>query len=119
MNHLSRGIVLGFCLTFTGGIAALATAACTPAQSAAWNTIESTVLVDVEAGKTPAQIETDVATIAVGKSGPELVLLVDDAITFLEDVGAFSILAQRRVAELHASLATQRAAELSAPGSLR
>lgn len=35
MNHLSRGIPLGFCLclTFTGGVAALATAACTPSPA--------------------------------------------------------------------------------------
>jgi hypothetical protein len=119
VNHLSRGIVLGFCLTVTGGVAALATAACTPAQSAAWSTVEQTVLTDVEAGKGIVAIESDVATDLVGVAGPTVVLIVNDILTALEDLGAFSALAAKRVPALHTALLAQHAAMMAPPGSLR
>ena len=63
---------------------------CTPAQSAAWAQVEPTVWADVEAGKSLEQIESDVAFLLVGKSGPELVAIVDDALAFLVDSGVLS-----------------------------
>jgi len=94
-----RLAALGVCATML-----FAAQGCTPAQQATWSKVESTVLTDVEAGKSLTQLETDVATVVVGKSGAELVIIIDDALTFLEDAGAISLAAKPHAAALHAEI---------------
>jgi hypothetical protein len=61
--------------------------ACSPAQMAEADKVEQTVLADIVAGKTLPQIESDVATLVAGQPGADVVVLVDDALTFLVDLG--------------------------------
>lgn len=68
-------------------VPAVAMTGCTPAQTAELQNIENVVMADLSNGKTLQQIEDDVATIAVGKVGPALVAIVDDALAFLIDSG--------------------------------
>lgn len=49
--------------------------------------IEQVVLADLTAGKTAVQIESDVAGLLAGKTGTEIVVIVNDVITVLIDAG--------------------------------
>jgi uncharacterized protein YcfL len=60
---------------------------CTPAQQAEATQIENTVLADLAAGKTLEQIEADVSKLVAGQAGADVVVIVNDALTLLEDLG--------------------------------
>jgi hypothetical protein len=69
-------------------IAALAsTNTCTPAQQAVETKVEQTILADLAAGKNLAQIETDVATLLAGQPGADAVIVVNDVLAMLIDLG--------------------------------
>ena len=61
--------------------------ACTPAQAAVLSHIEQVVLNDLTAGKTASQIEADVAVLLAGQPGADVVMIVNDAIALLIDLG--------------------------------
>lgn len=102
--------VFAWCVTFVaaavGGTTLAVATSCTPAQQAVFSTVEQKVLDDVVAGKTLTQIETDVATLLVGTPGTDVVLIVNEALTLLVDIGAIppSYLPQAKVLLAESSL---------------
>jgi hypothetical protein len=61
--------------------------ACTPANQAEATQIENVVLADLAKGDSLEQIEADVATIVAGKPGADVVVIVNDALQLLVDLG--------------------------------
>ena len=94
-----------------GGL--LAFGGCTPAQSAEMANIESTILGDLVANKSQAQIEQDVAAIVGGKFGVDVVIIVDDALTLLIDSGKLTpaelTAAQTMLGQVHPTAMGHRA----------
>jgi hypothetical protein len=80
---------LGFCV-FVFPLLLASGSACTPAQNAELSQIENKIAVDIQAGKTLEQIETDVALI-VNPNNPLVdaivIMLVNDALQLLVDAG--------------------------------
>lgn len=68
-------------------VAADVPASCTPAQQAEYTQIEQTVLADLQAGKTLAQIEQDVGQLVAGQPGADVAEILNDALTLLIDLG--------------------------------
>lgn len=65
----------------------LGAAGCKPAQEAEISTVERIVLSGIVNGETAEQIEKDVASALAGKPGVDVVILVNDAIAILRDLG--------------------------------
>ena len=61
---------------------------CTPAERAEAQTIEQLVLHDIQAGKGEQQIEADIAAQLAGQPGVDVVIILNDALAFLIDIGA-------------------------------
>lgn len=61
---------------------------CTPAERAEAQTIEQLVLHDIQAGKGEQQIEADIAALLAGQPGVDVVIILNDALAFLIDIGA-------------------------------
>jgi hypothetical protein len=59
----------------------------TPAQQAVEAKVEQTVLADIVAGKTLQQIEADVAQLVAGQPGADAVIITNDILAFLVDIG--------------------------------
>ena len=89
-------------------------AGCTPAESAKWSQVEAVVLADVNAGKNLQQIESDVAGIVIGADAPLVLTIVDDALTVLEDLGAFSLADMPHEADVHQQAKLARTAAMKA-----
>ena len=94
-----------------GGL--LAFGGCTPAQSVEMSNIESTILGDLVANKSQAQVEQDVAAIVGGKFGVDVVILVDDALVLLIDSGTLTAseltAAQTLLGQVHPTAVGHRA----------
>jgi hypothetical protein len=79
---------IGLAVAFVGMLAFGGTqTACTPALNAERIQIENIVLGGLLSGESQKQIEEDVATAIGGKTGADIVILVDDALTLLIDSG--------------------------------
>lgn len=75
------------CILLCGLMASIVVPACTPADQAIEAKIEQTVLSDFEAGDGLPQIETDVAKLVAGQPGADVVIIVNDALGLLIDLG--------------------------------
>jgi hypothetical protein len=62
-------------------------AACTPAQQALEAKVEQMILNDLAAGKTATQIEADIGQLVAGQPGADAVVILNDALAFLIDIG--------------------------------
>jgi hypothetical protein len=60
---------------------------CSPAQQAIEAKVEQVILNDLATGKTLQQVEADVATVLAGQPGADVVIIVNDALAFLIDIG--------------------------------
>jgi len=70
------------------GIITISVLACTPAQEAEGTQIENKILADLRAGDGAEQIKTDVAAIVdPGNTGKDIVVITNDAIDLLIDLG--------------------------------
>jgi hypothetical protein len=80
----------------------------TPAQQAEETQIENTILADLAAGKTLQQIEADVGKIVAGQPGVDVVVIVNDALQLLIDLGVIPTnelpQAKSMIAVLHTSI---------------
>lgn len=85
--------------------------ACTPAQQALETQIEQTVLADLVAGKTKAQILEDVGRLLAGQPGADIGLIVADVIAFLIDGGFVPPNVLPIAKEMHAQLRAEHAAK--------
>jgi hypothetical protein len=69
------------------GAFAMTTTGCTPAQRAEISQVESTILHDIQAGKTLQQTEDDVAALVAGQAGVDAVIVFNDALALVVDAG--------------------------------
>lgn len=100
-------------VVLVGCLAVLPGCHLTPAQQAEETQIENVVIADLAAGKTPEQTEADVAKILAGQLGVDVVVVLNDVLQYLIDIGVISkdLLprAKAMTASLHATIAARPA----------
>lgn len=69
------------------GGAAVTACKLTPAETAEIKEVETTILADIAAGKSFPQIQEDVARVVAGQPGVDVVVIFDEAISLLIDLG--------------------------------
>ena len=89
----------------------------TPAQQAEEIQIENVVMTDLAAGDTAEQIESDVAKILVGQIGVDVVVVVNDVLQYLIDIGKIPANLLTRAKTMSASLHVTIAARALAPAT--
>jgi hypothetical protein len=105
-------LLFALCLVASVPVLAMFVVGCTPAQSAAWSSIENAVLQQLQPGSVLSTIEAAVIPFlpaAVAADVAAVDDIIDAAIVFLEKVGALTPAQQAAATSIHGEIAVKKA----------